>query len=194
MMDFASLKSVEKANTKVGSKRGQNWSFRFKQSDTANGHKSAFYVSDTLWDQLGLDDRGMKQFNNLDENGNTTEVYLGVVSNDDAVFLKRTNKLKEGSSKGRNFKAVILEDALEAVGLINKEDYENQMLSLTHSGEQDGVDYYLVGAGEGTVGLDHITGASEANSDEEAEDQGSQEAESEPTAEVETEVEADENF
>lgn len=149
-LDFSSLKGVNKANTKEGTPRGQNWSFRFKRSETKKGINGYFHVSNTLWEEMGLDESGLKQFNN-EPDGKITEVYLAVVPNEMATVLKRTDKLSENGQKGRQFKSTLLEDALATTGVIDPESMENQFLDLTNVGEKEGITYYQVVTGKGSV-------------------------------------------
>ncbi len=183
MLDFSSLKGVNKANTKEGTPRGQNWSFRFKRSETKKGTNGYFHVSNILWEAIGLEEVGLKQFNNVDpESGKITEVYLAAVPNDTATVLKRTDKLGEGGQKGRQFKSTLLEDALADAGVIDAESMENQFLDLKEAGEDGGIKYYQVAKGEGSVSE---IGKGKEGEDEQSEPADKQEKKAEQTTDKE---------
>ena len=185
MLDFSSLKPVNKANTKEGHPRVQNWSFRFIKSETKKGVNGRFCVSNILWESMGLEQLGLKQFNNVVE-GKVTEVYLAAVENDIATVLKRTDKLSEDGQKGRQFKSTLLEDACAQAGIIDPESMDNQFLDLVDAGEDEGVHYYQIVQGEGSV-----TEVGKAKT--EGSEEGSEEAKEE-TAEAVAETDGKEDF
>lgn len=149
-MNFENLTAVEKANTKVGTPRGQNFKMRFRKFNSNKGQvesvESKFFISDKLWETLNLDVKGLKQFNDKDETGKITKVFLAQVDNEDAVILRKTDKLKEGSKKGRNFKSTLLENALVEAGILNGDVIDtNQRLDLVLAGTNaSGVSFYQV--------------------------------------------------
>ncbi len=129
--NFSNLKAVSKANTKVGTPRGQNFDVRFRRATTKKGGleeariDTKFHISDKVWDALDLENKGAMQF--VAPSG---EVLFITCPNEDAVLLKRTNKLEEGGSKGRNFKAEILEKDLISAGVLKAEVLGNQFLKF----------------------------------------------------------------
>ena len=141
MFNVSNLKAVEKANTKKAgvSTKTQNFSLRFRKFDSKkSGEQTKFYVSDKLWAELDLDNKGLKQF--IDPENNSL-VYLGVVPSEQAKILKGKTGIK-----GRNFKAVLLDAALSTAGLIdlNLKD-KSQYLKLVNVGsEGDAVFYQIV--------------------------------------------------
>ena len=150
MMNFENLQGVEKANTKVGTPRGQNFKMRFRKFNSNKGKvesiETKFFISDKLWDKLNLDTKGLKQFNDKNADGKVTKVYLAQVDNEDAVILRKTDKLKEGSKKGRNFKSTLLENALIEAGVLNADIIDtNQRLDLVEAGtDAKGVTFYEI--------------------------------------------------
>lgn len=129
--NFSNLKAVSKANTKVGTPRGQNFDVRFRRATTKKGGltepriDTKFHISDKVWDALDLENKGAIQF--VAPSG---EVLFITCPNEEAILLKRTNKLEEGGSKGRNFKAEILETALVEAGVLKAEVLGNQFLKF----------------------------------------------------------------
>jgi hypothetical protein len=147
-INFDALQSVDKANTKVGTPKGQNFDVRFRKFYTKKGGEkpeTKFFISDKVWDELGLDVKALKQFNEKDESGKIARVFLGVVSNEEGIILRKTDKLKENGKKGRNFKSTLLEDALVEAGVLNAELIgTNQRLQFVSVGENNGVKFYQV--------------------------------------------------
>lgn len=147
-INFEALQSVEKANTKVGTPKGQSFDVRFRKFFTKKGGdkpETKFFISDKVWDELNLDSMALKQFNEKGESGKIERVFLGVVSNEEGIILRKTDKLKEGGKKGRNFKSTLLEDALIEAGVINSEVIGlNQRLQFVSVGENNGTKFYQV--------------------------------------------------
>ncbi len=116
--NFDALESVDKANTKVGTPRGQNFKARYRKYHSEKGKKEAieskFYISNGLFAEMGLEEKGLKQLNQKDGSGKITNVFLAVVENDEAVILRKTEK----GAKGKSFKSTILENDLVAAGIL----------------------------------------------------------------------------
>lgn len=136
MFDFSNFKSVGTANEKVGNRtpQGQKFEFKFKKFESKKGAKdgkaptieSNFVISNTKFDELGLADNGLMQI--ISPEGKT---YLAVVGNEDAVMMRRTGKLADDAEKGKKFKSTIVENALHAQGVIDKDAVGvNQNLTL----------------------------------------------------------------
>jgi len=126
MFNLSNLKAVQKANLRKNTvKRGQNFEFKFRRSNTdKKGIDSKFIVSDELWARLNLDaDFGLIELH--DEENNT--VYLGVVSNDDAVFCRKTEK----GEKGKAFKNTVMEGHLVSAGLLPETEEGNVFFDVT---------------------------------------------------------------
>jgi hypothetical protein len=127
-MDFSKFKAVDSANTRkagVTTKEQTFQDLRYRRITKKNGStEGRFYVSNARFDEWGLvGAKGLKQFTAPDG-----EMVLGVVAEKDATILKSK---KDAEVKGRNFKAVRVEAALEKAGVIVTTIDESQYLKLT---------------------------------------------------------------
>jgi hypothetical protein len=134
MLDFSNFKAVATANEKLGNRTplGQSFDFKYRKFMSEKGGKesieSNFTISNKKFDELGLSEKGLLQV--IDPTTNIT--YLAVVGNDDAVMMKRTNKLAADAEKGKKFKSTIVEEALHAQGVIDTTIVgDSQKLTLT---------------------------------------------------------------
>lgn len=91
-----------------------------------------FKISQVLFDQLGLANKGLKQFN--DNETNTTA--LGVVSEEVATIFRPNKKGKEDKEKSKTFKKEGLEQRLIETGLIPAEGDCKVYLTLTEMSEE----------------------------------------------------------
>ncbi len=137
-MNF-NIERVDNANTRVGgstgAKRGQNFEVRFRKFNSEKGGKdSRFFISDKSWADLNLDTHGLRTVRiKQSADAPLSDVFLGVVTNDKAVLLKRTSKNEGGKKKGRNFKSTVLETDLAKLGVLNLDDSmdnKNQLLKV----------------------------------------------------------------
>lgn len=140
MLNFQDLKIAEKANTRASSPKGQNWDFRFKISEKKSGTDHLFYVSDSLFKQLDLENVGLVQFE--DEVDGKKVVGLLTVDNDRAVILKASSK----GVKGKKFKAEMLANALDGIGIISNDTVgKNQYLTLEEVSVEGAPEYIHAG-------------------------------------------------
>lgn len=139
MSDFNLDGFQEASKVRVGvktKKAGSAVSFDLKYRD------GSFSFSPALWDKLGLNDKAIKILINT----TTNQVALKLVENDLGTIFKRTPKT--GDKKFRKAKAVSIETALVAAGLITKTEKvkgvesHNQYLGLQDIGN----DSYLITA------------------------------------------------
>ncbi len=136
-LNFSDFKTVATANEKTGNRTplGQKFDFKFKKFNSNKGVKngaeptidSNFVISNSKFDEMGLSEYGLMEIISPDG-----IPFLAVVSNDDAVMMKRTGKLADDAEKGKKFKSTKVEDSLHAQGIIDKDAVGvTQKLTLT---------------------------------------------------------------
>ncbi len=138
-MDFSAFESVDNTHERKGGytlvKEQAYNGFKYrkapkkqKQKDgsTTETIEGRIYISNSMWDKMGLNSNGLHQFTSPD--GTT---IIAVVADADAAILKMSKKSKNGE-KVKNFKSPKLELALEKLKLIDTNKVgENQFLDLT---------------------------------------------------------------
>lgn len=157
MINFAEFTVQKSANERVslaGKARGQNFKLKFRKFLSNKGTEkkidTVYTVSNAKFAELDLHNHGIIQV--VSPEG---VPYIAVVSNDDATMLKRTDKLKAGSEKGKKFKSTILDGALLKAGIIEDKEGTTQFLDLvkvadaTKIGNLDAIAVYQIVKGEG---------------------------------------------
>jgi hypothetical protein len=129
-MDINEFQKVNKANSStITFRKKQDFNIKF------NEKQERFVVAEDLWQELGLNDNSVIQYNRFD--GEMAGVYLQIVPGNDGVFLK-----KHGDrSKGRAFKNTELISALQD---LSSDPYEYKYFSLTFVGNVSGFPMYKV--------------------------------------------------
>ena len=114
-MDFSKLEFVEKANPR--NSLDSNYDIK-----VTNWDKATFQITEYAFDKYGFGTRGAIQING------EGEVFIAAVTNDKAVFLKKTNK---GNVKNRRFKNVKLLQKLKELGF--KDDFIHMKFVETYN-------------------------------------------------------------
>jgi hypothetical protein len=115
-MDFSKFSGVSSSNERknpVSTKKQEYEGLKYRKF-VPKGKTDAegrFYVSNKVWDQFNLDANGLKQFTNKE----TGETVIAVVSDDDAIILKKSKK----GEKTTSFKSTRLEAALHRIAVID---------------------------------------------------------------------------
>jgi hypothetical protein len=129
MIDFAKLEQRTTANRKSGGGKGpggQDFVWRFRRYETTrSGAKvttSQFIISDKMWKELGLYEKGMT-FAFDSENKKS---YAQVVDEKKALVLRGTSS----GSKNQRFKSDILEEDLIIAGILPATGLVNVKLNI----------------------------------------------------------------
>lgn len=121
-LNFSDFQAVDNTNKRTGAtwKRGQNFDFRFRKFLSKKGTEkeamdSFFHISDAKFDELGLAERAGRQIVSPDG-----QSFIAIVDEENGTFWKKSTK-SDGSAqaKGKKFKSSIIEDALNAEGVID---------------------------------------------------------------------------
>lgn len=140
-MNFEEFKSVDSANVRKPGTFTKEQTFEDLRYKKATKKKTGvtegrFYISDVRFDAWGLDgEKGLRQFIHP-TNGS---MLLAVVAEKDATMVKSKENAKV---KGRNFKSIRIEVALEKAGILTGEVGVNQMLKLNEVGKNVTIDGY----------------------------------------------------
>jgi len=138
-MDFSQFESVDNTHERKGGytlvKEQAYDGFKYRKAPKKQKQKDGstteviegrIYISNAMWNKMGLATNGLHQFTAPD--GTT---IIAVVADKDAAILKMSKKSKNGE-KVKNFKSPKLELALEKLKLIDTNKLgENQFLDLT---------------------------------------------------------------
>lgn len=109
-MDLNNFQKINKANTStITFRKKQDFVLKF------NVKQERFTFSEETWQELGLDNNSLIQFNNY--TGEDTGMYLQIVPGNTGVFLRKHGN----GSKGRNFKNTEMISALQQ---LNTDPYE----------------------------------------------------------------------
>lgn len=123
---FSVQKSANERTSLAGVSRGQNFKMKFRKYNSKKNQviaiETGYTIANDKWAELDLDNHGIVQLEGTQ--------YIAIVSNDDATMLKRTDKLKEGSEKGRKFKSTILDKTLIEKGIVEDKEGITQFLDL----------------------------------------------------------------
>lgn len=139
MINLHDLKAVKKSYTKTSTKNQSFNELKFRRAIKNGAPEGLFTISQKIWEKLDLDNYGLIHLV-MTEEGEVTNVVIGVVNNEDAVFVKETKRTKEKGSKGKSFKNVFLESALIDAGQLDKDEMGNQFLKLIEIPDAKGVE------------------------------------------------------
>lgn len=122
-LNFSDFQAVDNTNRRSANakKRTQNFELRYRnflsKKNGAEAIDSFFAISDAKFDELGLDTRAGRQL--VGPDGTT---YIAIVDEENGTFWKQSEMKGEKKTKGRKFKSTVIAEALDAAGVIAKDD------------------------------------------------------------------------
>jgi hypothetical protein len=138
VFDVTEYKSPGKVNTRQGVARGQNWRVRFREG--------RFFISNDVFEENEMENTAFA----VKIHPVSNQVLLIETENDNADLFKRSSRT--GEQKPKDFKSSVIENALHAAGLINKDlPKENQYLDFEYGETSDGAKVMAFTTGTGTV-------------------------------------------
>lgn len=101
---------------------------------------SKFYISESVWEDLGLASRALKPYFDGDQN----KAFLLLTDEENGTIVTKTGRHADGQKKGKSFSHSIFEEDLVRVGHIDPNVIdENQYLTLTEVQEVEGAPDYV---------------------------------------------------